>query len=419
MASGGVVEREQQGVRADLARPAQRALAAGLEATSLLAEAERLRALAVAQLVDFDLIDGHIAEGYATPERHLIHRGNVATKEATRLQRVVTFCAQHTLVADALEAGEITVDHADVLRTACHVVGADAFDNDVLDLLAAADHVELAVFARRVEAWTWRKRPSQTGDEVEATFEQRSLTTQRDVFGGGRGQFQLDAAGMASLELALDTTPDPADSLVPPRTLAQRKADRLVELADFANSDGCSDCDDDRCEGAAVGEPTGARARRGASVDVVIDLPTLFGDDFDLDDHRTGDGVVDWASIRSELSSWGHVPKRVLSQFFCDASYRQLITSGPRVVLDYNVATPDISPALRRAVQRRDRCCQFDGCDRSWDWCDVHHLVPKGRGGPTNEQNLALVCRFHHTLIHQGGWQLTRRPDGRLLTTSP
>jgi hypothetical protein len=38
-------------------------------------------------------------------------------------------------------------------------------------------------------------------------------------------------------------------------------------------------------------------------------------------------------------------------------------------------------------------------------------------GGPTDLDNLALLCRAHHRAVHEGGWQLTRGPDGRFTAT--
>ncbi len=409
MALAEVREAEQAGIRSVAA-----ARAAGAEAVAKLARAEQLRAEAVAGLIDFDALDAHVAEGFATPERRLTVLGNVIDSEAVRLQRIIRFCAQHTLVADALEAGDITVDHADILRTAAHAAGAGLFNDDLLDLLHAAKGVDFSVFNDRINAWTWRKAPEVTEDGIEQQFNNRYLSIQSDIFGGAKGSFKLDAAGAAVVAEALETKPDPANSVAPQRTAGQRRADRLVELAEFVNSGTTPNPG----SGGDGSEPTGAR-RAGSNVDVLLDLPTLLGIPFDLDNHRTDTGEVDWTSIQQTFTATGSAPRPVLAQFFCDASYRQLITSGPRIVLDYNKATPDIPRALRRAIQRRDRCCQFAGCDRKWQWCDVHHLVPVEQGGPTNEQNLALVCRFHHTLIHQGGWKLIRQKDGRLLTTSP
>jgi hypothetical protein len=38
-----------------------------------------------------------------------------------------------------------------------------------------------------------------------------------------------------------------------------------------------------------------------------------------------------------------------------------------------------------------------------WHWVD---------GGPTDLDNLVLLCRAHHRAVHEGGWQLTANPTG-------
>jgi hypothetical protein len=52
-------------------------------------------------------------------------------------------------------------------------------------------------------------------------------------------------------------------------------------------------------------------------------------------------------------------------------------------------------------------------------WCEGHHLWHWVDGGPTDLANLALVCRAHHRAVHEGGWQLTRGPDGHFTATPP
>jgi len=123
--------------------------------------------------------------------------------------------------------------------------------------------------------------------------------------------------------------------------------------------------------------------------------------------------------LRQELGRGGPIHGPGLDRLLCDASFRALVTDGPRTVLAYNRATPDIPPALRRAVQIRDRHCTFPGCDRPHHWCDQHHIVPRNRGGPTTAENLTLLCRFHHSTVHDGGWHLSRAPDGTIVVASP
>ena len=90
-----------------------------------------------------------------------------------------------------------------------------------------------------------------------------------------------------------------------------------------------------------------------------------------------------------------------------------LLGGAPRQPLDVGRATRVVHPAQRAALAVRDGGCVFPDCDRPLVWCDAHHLWHWVDGGPTDLWNLALVCRAHHRKVHEGGWQLTRGPDGR------
>ena len=91
----------------------------------------------------------------------------------------------------------------------------------------------------------------------------------------------------------------------------------------------------------------------------------------------------------------------------------------PRQPLDVGRTTRVVQPAQRLALAVRDQGCVFPGCDRPLAWCDAHHLRHWLDGGPTDLANLALLCRAHHRTVHEGGWQLTRGPDGRFTASPP
>ncbi|HEY7254721.1 MAG TPA: HNH endonuclease signature motif containing protein [Methylomirabilota bacterium] len=74
-------------------------------------------------------------------------------------------------------------------------------------------------------------------------------------------------------------------------------------------------------------------------------------------------------------------------------------------------------PALRRALQHRDRGCRFPGCGVPFG--QGHHLRHWARGGPTTLSNLALLCRRHHRAVHEEGYQVARGVDGALRFTRP
>ncbi len=392
----------------------------GWSPTDRLRLAQALTSAAVPYLSEFDTADTHIALGYPSPTRHLAHQASISNAEATRLARAVRFAAGHTLTADALSADRISVAHVDILARLTAGVGSK-FDDDELDIMNLAEGRTIEQFAQAVAAWRWRVMPELSEEDAESASDRRYLSMQGDLFGGSTGTFRLEAVGTEILAAALETKPDSANSPIPARSLGERNADALVDMAahylgtDPVGTDARVERSGEatsglrRPEPISSGDPTGRRMGVAGHVDIVIDLASY-----------QHDPLVDVAGTRAEFARTGVVPREALEQFFCDASFAALVMDGPKVILEYGASTPGIPAPLRRAVQRRDRCCQFEGCDRSWAWCDVHHLTERGKGGPTELWNLALLCRFHHTHVHQKGWRLEWDPDRkRLLTVSP
>ena len=371
------------------------ALRAGETGTGLLAAMERIEAEAIGNMVQFEEADLTAFLGYASPVRYLEVEAGVSTSNAIRLHRMVTHCRRFPKTGAALAAGVITVPYLQELATAAHQL-ATQYERDEAELLGLAEDRDVSTFARALHNWRHRHRDGHK--EAEERFEGRHVSIQRRFDGSGRGSFDFDAVGMEVFERALDTPPDPASSVAPCRSLKQRRADKLISLLAGEN----------HCE-RGLAKPTGSQQGTHTNVDVVIDLATLEG--------RQAEAI---AAIRAEFASGSPLSKPVLGQLLCDASFRRVITDGSSQVLDMGASTRLIPVALRRAIQIRDHHCQFRDCDRSWQWCDVHHLRPVSEGGTTDERNLALVCRFHHTLIHQVGWLIYRdSTTGQLHTRSP
>jgi hypothetical protein len=66
-----------------------------------------------------------------------------------------------------------------------------------------------------------------------------------------------------------------------------------------------------------------------------------------------------------------------------------------------------VSKRQRRALQIRDRMCQYPGCHQTRH-LQAHHRVPWIAGGATDLENLILLCRWHHTVVHEGGVAITK-----------
>ena len=110
---------------------------------------------------------------------------------------------------------------------------------------------------------------------------------------------------------------------------------------------------------------------------------------------------VDDAAIRISAES--------SERLACDASVVTMHHDADGQVLDGGRKTRTVPTAIRRALSARDTRCQFPGC--SAKRCDAHHIDHWMNGGPTSLDNLVLLCRRHHRLVHEGRFTLRWRPD--------
>jgi hypothetical protein len=120
---------------------------------------------------------------------------------------------------------------------------------------------------------------------------------------------------------------------------------------------------------------------------------------------------------QSVLEDGVRVPAGTSQRLACDASRVVMRHDAEGRVIDVGARTRTIPPALRRALQHRDRGCRFPGCGVRFG--QGHHIRHWARGGPTTLSNLAMLCRRHHRAVHEEGFQVERREDGELQFRSP
>lgn len=86
-------------------------------------------------------------------------------------------------------------------------------------------------------------------------------------------------------------------------------------------------------------------------------------------------------------------------------------------VLGVGRRTRTIPPALRRALDVRDRGCRFPSCGRRFT--SAHHIVHWADGGRTDLENTVLLCRRHHRLVHEEGHRICMDSEGRVVFFNP
>lgn len=175
------------------------------------------------------------------------------------------------------------------------------------------------------------------------------------------------------------------------RTLDQARADVVADL--LLQSD----------PAANVLRPDGGALRYEARVSITIPALSLLG--------QSKEAAI--------VSGVGPVPLTLAKQLAAEQpSFERILTdpinSQPLAVDRYRP-----SEAMRRMLAVRDECCRFPGCNRRAERCDLDHTRDAAKGGKTAVHNLAHLCRWHHTLKHWHGWEVSQDNAGALHWISP
>ena len=165
--------------------------------------------------------------------------------------------------------------------------------------------------------------------------------------------------------------------------VSQRRADALERMAD-----------------GFLGEPGGITGGDRCTVNLHTTPDTL---------HEEGE------SAESELESGARVSAETSRRLSCDCGVVHWHEDDQGTALDVGRRTRSIPPAIRRALQRRDQGCGFPGCT-AHKYVDAHHITHWADGGETKMDNLVLLCRHHHRLVHEGGYAVRMMPGGAEFT---
>jgi hypothetical protein len=114
--------------------------------------------------------------------------------------------------------------------------------------------------------------------------------------------------------------------------------------------------------------------------------------------------------VGAAVEGGGVVHPDALDMLLCDSRIQTVLTEGGTPV-GIGHARHDPPRWLRRLVEQRDNgCCTYPGCGMK-RFTQAHHIV-RWPEGPTNLENLTLVCFFHHRLIHNHRWRVALGADG-------
>ena len=173
------------------------------------------------------------------------------------------------------------------------------------------------------------------------------------------------------------------------RSMDMKRADALTAIASWA---------------LAQNEKVVRPHRRPITINVTIDLPTLMG----------------LSENPGQLAGYGAIPASLARSLAAEGKWRRFITDPTTgALLDFGRESYEPPQALVDFLLARDRTCRFPGCRAPARLGDLDHAQSWESGGETSAQNLGALCRRHHRLKTDGGWQLKSESDGSCLWTSP
>lgn len=113
----------------------------------------------------------------------------------------------------------------------------------------------------------------------------------------------------------------------------------------------------------------------------------------------------------AELVWGGAITAGTARRIACAAGIQRIILDPAGAVLDVGREHRTVTPAQFAALIARDGGCTFPGCTRPPAWCQAHHITHWTDGGRSDLDNYALLCGYHHRLIHHDHWQIRTSPD--------
>ncbi|WP_080731723.1 HNH endonuclease signature motif containing protein [Rhodococcoides fascians] len=376
-----------------------------------------LEARRIALVADIDTRVSREKLGFPGPAGWLTSTTLLSPSKATKIVALARGMKNFPDIADAVNTGVMTIDHAALILTFAETppknLPQEGRDAARKALIAAATGPEART--DRIRAAITKLQDTFGGKKPAAEDTDRNeLFASKTLNGRLVAKMDFDAITGEKLLTALSplTEPHPAaDGTPDDRSPAKRRADafghildqylatsdrpieggerphlnlhiRLQDLTDLRDS--ADDITDDETSRAATESDTDpVAADRGAYRD-------LFGD-------GTSVGWLPWM---------GPLSRNTSRQLACDCLLTAIVMDENGNPLNLARTARTVTAKQKRALTARDHGCAFPGCGKPAAWTEGHHIWHWTDGGPTDMDNLVLLCGFHHRLVHHSDWEV-------------
>ena len=349
-------------------------------ARQIVAGAGRLRAATCAWLLlvaRFDAAEAYVSEGLASTARWLTHHCGIAHRTAVDHVRVARCLLAHEELAREMGAGRLSYSQLRAISRAARPdehefvsqlievarYGTVAQLESLVRGLRTVDDLENGVppVSREYVSWRW-------ADDSMRRLSSR-LSPERGAVVTNALEKMATARGISM-------------------------ADALVELAEVGLA-------------ALADEKKPSRELRGDEQAAVV---------IHLDASRVpagNAGVAEKSRPYARLSDGPGLPDRVVQRLLCAGRVRTIVQDHAGDVLDVGRSHRLVTAKQYRAlVIRQQGHCAYPGCPNTRN-LQAHHRIHWLHGGPTDMENLLLLCEPHHLGHHNGEFTIEAAAKGR------
>ena len=333
-------------------------------------------------IADFDGLEGWNDHGAKTIEDWVAWRCGVTSGDARHHVRIARRLKELPAIFAAFRRGELSYWQVRAMAP----VATPEIEETLLTMARYTTATQLQRLARaykscldRIELELANQRHA--GRKLAYHFDDDGFLVLYGKLEPDQGAVLVAALEAAEEALEAEVPDDPAAA--EPTSYEQRRADALVEVAR-----------------AALAAPDDARAALPSAL-IHVDVPAL----------------IDGSGGRCELADGPVLASETARRLTCDAEI-QALYEGDGEVRDVGRKKRTVPPRMRKALEQRDLSCVFPGCARK-KFCHGHHIVHWTHHGKTKLVNLALLCPFHHRLVHEGGYSMRVEADGSFTFVTP
>jgi len=362
----------------------------------------RVEALQLKLVSSADSAQVAAAEGMTGTDAWLASRTRSDRAKAAGTLRLAGALSRGCAVTGAaLDAGELSSEHAQVIVRATEQLPADLDDADrgavELSLVEQARQLDpgaLRKAARRALAAVEDDRAAVDAhedavltQEEDAAFDRTRLTLHDNADGTVSGHFTVPSYAGSILHKVIDQMTSPRRGRLGASDAQAGSTGRRLDRAQVAGqafTELLEHLPTDRLHGKVA-----------ATVVVTIDHPKL-KDALGAAGVDTGDSLSAGQARR----------------LACGAGLLPVVLGGASQVLDSGRTQRLFTEAQRVVLATRHTSCAADGCDRPFAWCELHHRRPWARGGNTDLADAVPLCWFHHRRVHDPGYEHRYRPGG-------